>query len=148
MRLSNNTTVAKNTPIYVGANFTWGEATKNLTRLPQDLIINGKLIISAKQIERNIIATAKYLDDVRSILGDRPMIVTSWYRPPHINRRVGGSVWSRHQFGDAVDFRSNYHHPHQIYKLLNNWHGNKGGLGRYYSFTHVDLRGSKARWCG
>ena len=148
MRISSGKFVNKDTPIYADSNFTWGEATKNLSRPIQDLVVNHKLICSAEQIEKNIMATAKYLDEVRSRLGNRPLIINSWYRPAHINSKVGGSLWSRHQFGDAVDFISHYFHPHQIYKRLNAWHGDKGGLGRYYSFTHLDLRGSKARWYG
>ena len=58
-------------------------------------------------------------DRLRGLLGDRPIWVNSWYRPSHINKSVGGSKWSRHQFGDAVDIRSNYHSPQTIYKLLN-----------------------------
>ena len=148
MRLNNNSFVDKDTPIYPGSFFSWGEVTKDLTRPMQDLIINGKLIASTEQIETNIVKTAKYMDRVREFLGNRPLRVNSWYRPPHINRRVGGSLWSRHQFGDAVDFVSDYLPPYKIYSLLNDWHGHKGGLGRYWSFVHLDVRGSKARWFG
>ena len=148
MRLSCGNWVNKDTPIYTGSNFTWGEATKDLIRPIQDLVINGKLVCSADLIEQKIIATAKYLDEVRARLGGHPILVNSWYRPAHINKRVGGSLWSRHQFGDAVDICSHYVHPHKVYKQLEAWHGNKGGLGRYYSFTHIDLRGNRARWQG
>ena len=147
MRLSSNIFVDKNTPIYPSSNFTWGEATKNLTRPIQDLVIDGKLICSADEIEQKIIATAKYLDEVRDRLGGHPLFINSWYRPAHINRRVGGSKYSRHQYGDAVDFKSDYVHPHHVYKKLDAWH-DCGGLGKYYNFTHIDLRGEKARWRG
>ncbi len=145
MLLPSGNVVTKNQPIYSGSNFTWGEATKNCTRYIQALIINGKLIISDKQIEQNIIATAKKLDKVRQTLGDRPLHVNSWYRPQHINQKVGGSKYSRHQYGDAVDIRSNYYAPGIIYRLLDRIHPH-GGLGKYYNFTHIDWRGRKARW--
>lgn len=145
MKLSDGKIVTRDMPIYSGSNFTWGEATKNLSRPVQDLIIGGRLHCSASEIEKSIIATATYLDNVRSRLGNRPLIITSWYRPAHINQRVGGSRYSRHQYGDAVDFKSNYLHPHQVYKMLDRFHIS-GGLGRYYSFTHLDLRGKRARW--
>ncbi len=83
-------------------------------------------------------------DRVRKMLGDRPIWINSWYRPSHVNQRVGGSKWSRHQFGDAVDIRSDYYSPRQIYRLLRDVH--VGGMGRYYSFVHLDWRGSVARW--
>jgi zinc D-Ala-D-Ala carboxypeptidase len=72
---------------------------------------------------------------------------TSWYRPQHINHRVGGVKDSRHLFGDAVDISSDYLAPQAMYKLLDKIHM-RGGLGRYYSFVHIDFRGEIARWLG
>ena len=144
MLLPSRDTVSPITPIYPTSNFTWGEVTKNCTRHIKDLIIDGKLIISAVQIEKNIIETARHLDVIRDQLGARPLGINSWYRPSHINARVGGSKWSRHQFGDGVDIRSEYLPPTQIYRLLRDVH--PGGLGKYYSFVHVDWRGEVKRW--
>ena len=143
MLLPSGSTVEKHTPIYSGSNFTWGEATKNCTRHIKDLIIDGKLIITAIGIEGRIIRTAQKLDRIRADLGNRPLHVTSWYRPSHINARVGGSFWSRHQYGDAVDIKSNYQSPRQIFNKLR---GHVGGLKAYYSFVHIDWRGKVARW--
>ena len=143
MLLSNSQSVFNHTPIYLGSNFTWGEATKNCTRHLQDLVIDGILICTAAQIESNIIETAKILDRIRKILGNRPIQVNSWYRPSYINSRVGGSKFSRHQYGDAVDIRSSYFSPAQIFDKLKDHYG---GLSRYYGFVHIDWRGSKARW--
>ena len=146
MRLTTGKFCARDTPIYPGSNFTWGEATKKLTRVPEDLIIDGRLVCSREGIERNIINTAKYLDEMRKLLGNRPIIVTSWYRGVQENKRCGGAKKSQHLYGLAVDFYSQYFPPAKVYKELDAWHGNKGGLGKYYSFTHIDLRGYKARW--
>ncbi|MGB5713538.1 MAG: D-Ala-D-Ala carboxypeptidase family metallohydrolase [Waterburya sp.] len=77
---------------------------------------------------------------------DRPICVNSWYRPYHINARVGGSQWSRHQYGDGADIRSNYLPASKIYRLLRDSHS--GGLGKYYSFVHIDWRSEVARWVG
>ena len=144
MLLPNGESVYSDSPIYSGSNFTWGEVTKNCTRPLQDLAIDGKVILYAGAIHNNIVSTAKSLERVRKLLGARPIYVNSWYRPAHVNARVGGSKWSRHQFGYAVDIRSNYHSPQQIYRLLRDVH--VGGLGRYYSFVHIDWRGQVARW--
>lgn len=143
MKLPSGKLVYSSTPIYSGSNFTWGEATKNCTRHIQDLIIDGILVKTALQIETTIVETAKSLDEVREQLGSRPIHVNSWYRPRHINSRVGGSKFSRHQFGDAIDIRSNYLSPKQIFNQLQH---HVGGLGVYYSFVHIDWRGKKARW--
>ena len=144
MLLPSGQKVNRLTPIYPGSNFTWGEATKNCSRPLKTLIINGKTILYADQIEQKIIATAKELDQVRALLKSRPIHVNSWYRPDYINRAVGGALYSRHQYGDAVDIRSNYFSPQQIYRMLRDVHS--GGLGRYYSFVHLDWRPEKARW--
>ena len=145
MESRNLTNIDPGEPIYLESNFSWGEATKNGTRQIVDLIIDNRLIFTADQIYKNIIQTAKKLDKVRAILGDRPLYINSWYRPKHINSQVGGSKYSRHQYGVAVDIRSNYLAPGQIYRLLNPIHNN-GGLAKYHSFVHIDWRGRKARW--
>ena len=144
MLLPSGNFVSKITPIYPGSNFTWGEATKDCTRYLKTLFVDNQLIIYDYQIEQNIIATAKKLDQLRKQLGDRPIHVNSWYRPQHINALVGGGKWSRHQYGDGVDIKSDYFSPQQIYRMLRDVHS--GGLGRYYSFLHIDWRPEKARW--
>lgn len=52
----------------------------------------------------NIYYTARRMDKIRVVLKE-PIHVTSWYRNPKINRRVGGSKSSAHQKGLAVDFK-------------------------------------------
>ena len=143
MKLPSQKIVYASTPIYEGSNFTWGEATKNCTREIEDLIIDGVFILSALQIEARIVSTAKSLDEVRCMLGGRPLLVNSWYRPPVENKRVGGSKYSRHQYGDAVDIRSYYLKPREIFGKLKR---HVGGLGKYRSFVHIDWRGHRARW--
>jgi len=147
MLLPSGKTVNSNTPVYPGSNFTWGEVTKNCSRHLCDLVINGRTIINKFEIEQKIVETAKKLDRIRKKLGDRPIHVNSWYRPPGVNANVGGSKYSRHLFGDGVDIRSDYFTPAQIWKLIEPDH-HSGGLGKYFSFIHIDWRGTKARWRG
>lgn len=124
-------------PIYLGSLFTWAEATKGLTRIP-----------TSSAITANIVKAARYMDEVRRFLGDRPITVNSWYRDPVSNRAVGGVSNSQHLTGLAVDFVVSGIHPLDVCAKLDAWHGDKGGLGRYEVFTHIDLRGHKARWEG
>ena len=145
MKLPSGLVVDRSTPIYQGSNFTWGEATKQCRRHIQDLYIDGKLLITAEDIEQKIVNAAINLDKYRYVLGNRPIIVTSWYRPSHVNHRVGGSKYSRHQYGDAIDWKSNYLSPQQIASLIKADHLD-GGYKDYYKFTHTDWRGHKARW--
>src|SRR3989344_1758850 len=65
--------------------FTWGEATKDGTRIPGDY-----------SIVKNIVETAKYMEDVRHYFGDKPISITSWYRNPESNKQVGGAKESQH----------------------------------------------------
>ena len=48
--------------------------------------------------------TARILETVRALLGNRPILVTSGYRSPEVNRAVGGSATSAHMRGEAADF--------------------------------------------
>ena len=41
---------------------------------------------------------------VRELLGNKPIIVSSGYRSPELNKSVGGSKTSNHMDGRAVDF--------------------------------------------
>ncbi|MFY9261669.1 MAG: D-Ala-D-Ala carboxypeptidase family metallohydrolase [Gallionella sp.] len=52
----------------------------------------------------NLIETAKLLEQVRTILGDKPIGVNSGYRSPEVNKSVGGVATSSHCKGCAVDF--------------------------------------------
>lgn len=145
MYLPSGKNVTKDTPIYPGSNFTWGEATKDCTRKLEDLVIGGKVQVTAIAIEQKIIQTAKNLDLDRATLGNHPVIINSWYRPKVVNRSVGGSKFSRHQYGDAVDMRSTVLTPRQIYNKLEPTHS-KGGMCCYNNFVHKDDRGWRSRW--
>ena len=145
MRLPSGKIVYPSTPIYPGSNFTWGEATKNCTREIEDLYIDGRLIIDALNIEQNIIDAAQKMEEYRAKLGNKPIIVNSWYRPQSVNQRVRGSKYSRHMYGDALDWVCRYFSPQQIARILKPHH-NHGGYKAYNDFTHTDWRGTRARW--
>lgn len=48
--------------------------------------------------------TAERMEEVRGLLGDRVVTVSSGYRCPALNRAVGGARNSAHLTGHAVDF--------------------------------------------
>ena len=127
--------VSAGNPVHPGGHFNWGEFTKNLSRVPQnEIVIN--------QIAR----LAYYLEDIRSLFGNPTIIINSGYRPPAINSAVGGASNSQHLYGAAADIVVSGIKPSEVYIRLNSWHGSKGGLASSSSFTHVDLRGYRARW--
>jgi hypothetical protein len=55
-------------------------------------------------IVANLTRLADRMEVVRSILGNKPIVVTSGYRSPQVNAGVGGSSTSAHMTGNAVDF--------------------------------------------
>lgn len=52
----------------------------------------------------NLVQTAHMMEKVREILNGKPVLVSSGYRSPKVNRAVGGSRTSAHMTGWAVDF--------------------------------------------
>jgi zinc D-Ala-D-Ala carboxypeptidase len=137
-----------NDPIYAGSHFTWGEATKDGSRIPRDTRYRGELI-SAEEIVDNIITLAHELDQVRAQFGNNPIAINSWYRPPDVNALTDGAAEkSYHIIGLAADFRVLNVDAGKVYRVLDlNW---KGGLGKYDGRTHGDLRhlagDDLARW--
>ena len=65
-----------------------------------------------------LVLTAEMLERIRSTLGV-PIIVTSAYRSPPVNRAVGGVTSSDHTQGHAADIVApSYGTPYQIAKAL------------------------------
>lgn len=48
--------------------------------------------------------TARCMEEVRALLGNLPISVSSGYRSPRLNRAIGGAKNSAHMTGYAVDF--------------------------------------------
>jgi len=68
--------------------------------------------------------------------------ITSGYRCESHNAAVGGSSNSQHKKGTATDIQVSDMDPSEVQDACEGF----DGLGRYDTFTHVDSRGSKARW--
>ncbi len=121
--------------IVPNGNFTWAEATRGGACLPSN-----QATVDA------MVRIAVLAEQARDRIG-RPFLITNWYRPAEIDRRVGGASESRHIVGDAIDFYCLGLTGNQVYWALDPWW--PGGLGRYSQFpalVHLDARGSKARW--
>lgn len=48
--------------------------------------------------------TARRMEQVRAVLGDRVISVSSGYRSPRLNKAIGGAKHSAHLSGHAADF--------------------------------------------
>ncbi|AOJ86743.1 peptidase M15 [Burkholderia sp. MSMB0856] len=55
-------------------------------------------------IVENLKRTAQTLEKVRTLLGAKPILVSSGYRSPALNKAVGGAANSAHVQGLAADF--------------------------------------------
>jgi uncharacterized protein YcbK (DUF882 family) len=72
--------------------------------------------------------------------------ITSSYRCPIHNKRVGSGDDSQHLLGTAADIQVKHVAPSRVARYLNNKYPDTYGLGAYNSFTHIDVRTRKARW--
>lgn len=86
------------------------------------------------------------LEELRSHF-NAPIKISSAYRCEKHNKAVGGASNSQHVKGNAVDIVVSGIPPRHVYAHLEKTpYANLLGLGSYATFTHVDLRGTKARW--
>jgi uncharacterized protein YcbK (DUF882 family) len=96
-----------------------------------------------------IIQLAKNLQVLRDYLSVS-ITVNSGYRSPKYNAKIGGVKNSQHLLGKASDLMVNGFTPKQvadaIEHLIKQGKMQQGGIGVYPTFTHYDIRGTKARW--
>jgi Peptidase M15 len=125
--------VALDAPICLQSpHFSWYEATKGGSRIPE-----------SEEITGSIIRIAKALEGVRDEFGGQSITIASWYRPPAINRAVGGARFSKHIEGHAVDILIDGLDPRAVTAALSKYW--LGGVGDSSAFTHLDL-GERRRW--
>ena len=136
-----NTTMATNT-------YKKGQKTKlseNFNSLEFDCHGSGccsETVINPKLVE--------YVQKIRDHFG-KSITVTSGYRCPVHNKRIGGATGSRHSKGDAADIVVAGVAPREVAKYAESI-GIKG-IGLYETnadghFTHVDTRDVKSFWYG
>ena len=98
---------------------------------------------------RNIQELAKNLQVLRDEV-KKPIKITSGYRDPSYNKKIGGATQSRHLTGQAADLKIVGYTPKQVAaiveKLIVDGKMKQGGLGIYRTWIHYDTRGTAARW--
>lgn len=108
------------------------------TRIPQEYI-------------ENVIELAENLQVLRDYAG-AAIRVNSGYRHRDYNSRIGGAKNSQHLYACAADIIVDGMTPQEvadsIEELISQGKMKEGGLGRYNTFTHYDIRGYNARWNG
>ena len=92
------------------------------------------------------------LEWVREEGGVAPLLINSWYRDADYNKTIGGVANSMHLTLGAADIVKIGASPAEVADLIDTHpQANLLGLGRYNTFTHVDIRGmigrsAPARW--
>lgn len=86
------------------------------------------------------------LEAIRSHFGGRPVIINSGYCTPPYNKSVKGSTYSQHCVGTAADIHIAGVKPSAVAAFAREIMPDFGGVGRYKTFTHIDVREQKADW--
>lgn len=87
------------------------------------------------------------LQKIRGHFG-KSVTITSAYRTPGKNKDCGGTTYSQHLYGRAADIKVAGVTPKKVADYAETLLKNKGGIGTYSTFTHIDVRAVKARWKG
>ena len=66
----------------------------------------------------NLKRLALFLEDIKTALGGKPIMVSSGYRGKQVNDAVGSKDSSQHRTGCAVDFRVPQLTPDQVVKAI------------------------------
>ena len=102
-----------------------------------------------QEVFYNIQKLANQLQIIRNKV-NVPVKINSGYRSPGHNTKIGGVKTSQHLLGKAADIVIDGYTPDEVADLIEELIENgdilQGGLGRYNTFTHYDIRKSKARW--
>ena len=89
----------------------------------------------------------KILQKIRNHFG-KAVTITSAYRTPTKNKAVGGTTFSQHLYGKAADISVKNVAPAKVAAYAEKLLPKSGGIGTYKTFTHIDVRTTKARWRG
>jgi uncharacterized protein YcbK (DUF882 family) len=120
--------------------------TENFNREEFDCADGSEMPI---EVQLNIAELAVQLEIIRSHF-NAPITINSAYRSLEHNRKIGSNDSSQHILGKAVDIVVKGVAPDDVYDaiefLISEGLVKEGGLGRYNTFTHYDIRGTRARW--
>jgi uncharacterized protein YcbK (DUF882 family) len=101
------------------------------------------------EVQKNVIQLGQNLQVLRDYL-KASITINSGYRSPQLNRKIKGATRSQHLLGTAADIVVRGHTPKQVANaielLISQGKMREGGLKAYGTFTHYDIRGTKARW--
>lgn len=132
MKLPTGELVYANQFVVPGIPLTWGEITKNCTRVP-----------TTKEYVENAVRLTKVWGEVRDKFGS-PIYITSGYRPPAVNRAVGGVSNSQHLYFRALDMQPINGEFRKLLEVMKASEftgiGDAVFMGRNKGFFHGDIR--------
>lgn len=126
----------------VTPNITYGEIALNQER---------RRFIKQYQCE-TAIKLCRFLEKVRAEFGNKPLIITSGYRPFLINKEMGGASNSEHLFNTentgAIDFYIKGADIYEVQKYCDKTWEYSVGYGAPKGFVHLGIRNTKQkiRW--
>lgn len=100
----------------------------------------------------NALKLLEVLSYVRSASTTAPILINSWYRDRLYNYDVGGVANSMHLQLGAADITKVGYSPDEVADMAEEHpDSDQFGIGRYPTFTHIDVRGmigrdAPARW--
>ena len=101
------------------------------------------------EVQLNIAELAIQLEIIRAHF-NAPVKINSAYRSLEYNRSIGSNDTSQHVLGKAADIVVDGYTPDEVADaiefLISTGMIKEGGVGRYNTFTHYDIRGERARW--
>ena len=123
----------KNKNDYATQSIKWAELLINQIEKPSISVL------------KNLLKVAQTLEDYKHRFFDgRAITITSGWRSKNYNIKIGGAEKSYHILGLATDFVVAEFTPQEVQKRIGKIHF--GGLEYAPSWTHIDLRGMKARF--
>lgn len=95
-------------------------------------------------VQSQLMKVAANLEVLRSEIG-LPIVINSGYRSPAHNEAIGGARYSYHLRGMAADIRIPGLTPSEVFseirRLIAAGEMTPGGLKKYDTFVHYDIRG-------
>lgn len=104
------------------------------------------------EMSRSVLENIFKLSDELQVIRDEQgaIHINSAYRCKKHNSSIGSKNTSQHVLGKAADITIKDMSPNEVADAIENSISEKkvmfGGIGRYNTFTHVDIRENKARW--
>lgn len=124
-------------------------------KLTKDFQLSEFACHSGEAVPGEMLPTLQRLADALQVIRDAigaPLTVVSGYRSAAWNAKVGGAGGSQHMRAAAADVACKTLTVAQLYstilRLIRSGAIEDGGLGRYKSWVHYDVRGSADRWVG